>query len=877
LRFPPQWLPILAGWLLIFGWLWRDSFRPGWLAFCNDAPYGLMAAFAADRWDHLWHGSWSPLVWLGGPALPLQFSVTHGLYLIAGPVAFGKFAAPLSLLGLAMAGFVLGRTLGFPRWVSFLTSLALGLNGNLLSHAAWGLGARALAVAAVVLSLAALYPAMEPRRYWARTLLAGGMTGLAVVEGADVGALLSLLVAVFTVMQSLLDRGRPPGRRILHAFGRLVVVAAMAALVAGHTMTALIGTQIQGVAVLADSPEHRQARWSHATAWSFPKLEILRFAVPGLMGYRPDTPDGGAYWGCVGWDGTPATRSNGGGEGMGLLVLLMAGWAVFRAAVPGGGRVYSRDERAWIGFWSATAVVSILLAFGQFAPFYRFFYAIPGADTMRMPMKFLHLVHLGAVILAGYGLTGMARQFQGAGRTPSTATTDRDRSRTPDGIVPAVNSWILPGTLGALVLCGISAAAGLRPLIVGHLVDTGIAAGDAATAADFSITEVRWSVTLACLSIVAIGAWRRFGRSPAVGGWMPWILGGLLMLDLGRSASWFIVHYDAARRYQGNAVLQELAATPWAGRVTARWLPDGRATLVPPGDQAWRLLQNQWMEEQFPFLGIQTLDIWQMPRMPLRDAQFLDALRPKSDAELWRIGRLWQLTNVRRVIAPAGATAELNRTLDPKHHGFLEDFLFGMASRAPGHGTIRHPDDLTAVKAPEGSLAVYSMTNSLPRVCWFPCWETPDTDSAVLKRLGDPEWDPATSVLLSPDTRPVAVLRMPGGGSSVAAGTAEILGWTPRRIRARTDASASGILLLNERWDPGWQVRVDGAQKPLLRANHLMRAVWVPEGRHEVDFAYRPPMHTLAISGGSWIAILATLLLEGRASRVPIHTRCVRG
>src|SRR5262245_48563663 len=86
----------------VLAWFWRDGFNPRMAAFANDAPLGMMSAYSEHRWSNFWDGSWSPLVWLGTAALPLQPSFTHGIFLLGGPVAFGKFAAPLSmfLLGL---------------------------------------------------------------------------------------------------------------------------------------------------------------------------------------------------------------------------------------------------------------------------------------------------------------------------------------------------------------------------------------------------------------------------------------------------------------------------------------------------------------------------------------------------------------------------------------------------------------------------------------------------------------------------------------------------------------------------------------------------------------------------------------------------------
>ena len=51
-------------------------------------------------------------------------------------------------------------------------------------------------------------------------------------------------------------------------------------------------------------------------------------------------------------------------------------------------------------------LVSALLAFGRFAPFYKFFYALPYASMIRIPVKFMHLFSWILVILFAYGMHG---------------------------------------------------------------------------------------------------------------------------------------------------------------------------------------------------------------------------------------------------------------------------------------------------------------------------------------------------------------------------------------------------------------------------------------------------------------------------------------
>ncbi len=90
--------------------------------------------------------------------------------------------------------------------------------------------------------------------------------------------------------------------------------------------------------------ETKQQHWDFATQWSLPKREALGFLIPGLFGYRMDTPEGGVYWGAVGrdpnWDryfasgkqGSRASRHNAllaAGEFMPAhLVILVVAWTV---------------------------------------------------------------------------------------------------------------------------------------------------------------------------------------------------------------------------------------------------------------------------------------------------------------------------------------------------------------------------------------------------------------------------------------------------------------------------------------------------------------------------------------------------------------------
>jgi uncharacterized membrane protein YfhO len=68
------------------------------------------------------------------------------------------------------------------------------------------------------------------------------------------------------------------------------------------------------------------------------------------------------------------------------------------------------------------------------------------------------------------------------------------------------------------------------------------------------------------------------------------------------------------------------------------------------------------------------------------------------------------------------------------------------------------------------------------------------------------------------------------------------------------------VLLLNDKFDPHWQVFVDGKPAELLRCNFIMRGVYLTPGAHTVEFKFTLPNQFLYIS---LAAIVVGVLLCG--------------
>lgn len=107
-----------------------------------------------------------------------------------------------------------------------------------------------------------------------------------------------------------------------------------------------------------------------------------------------------------------------------------------------------------------------------------------------------------------------------------------------------------------------------------------------------------------------------------------------------------------------------------------------------------------------------------------------------------------------------------------------------------------------------------------------------------------PEFNHQTDVLLDEGSMPLLKARYspPQARSAMAVvrSEARIVKYQRNSVVIEVDADEAGILVLHDIHYPGWEALVDGARRPVLRANLLFRGVEVPAGRHRVEFHFRP-------------------------------------
>lgn len=896
--------------------LFWKSFAPGYVHFSNDGPL----AQQMTAWSQLpgaFTGVWGDLNGIGNSGGAVAPTITTILHWILGPIGYSKFLAPIAMFILGFCAWIFFRQLKLSPLAAALGGLAAGLQSAWFSNACWGVASQQVAIGMTYLALALVVsntPETPALLRWTRIALAGLAVGVNVMEGADNGAIFSLFIAAFVLLKALLEEGRPIFLKATSGVMRVVVIAVFAGFIAAQTIVSLIGTSISGVAGTEQTPEAKAAQWDFATQWSLPKVETLQLFVPGLFGYRMDTPkdatwldgsyEGGAYWGAIGrapvWDRYFAAgrqgpepdenyffiRQTGGGNYQGIILTVIALWAIaqsFRRR----DSVFSETQRKLIWFWTAICVLAILLAWGRWAPFYKFFYALPYSSTIRNPTKFVSVFGWALLVIFAYGVHGLSRRYLEAPANHLKSSVSEFQSWWKN-IRGFDRKWtIVSGAAVALSVVAWLIYASEKPALVKYLEGMH-PPGNPDDIASFSITQAGIfllyfaAVIIVCILIIA-GIFS--GKRAKVGGV---VLGVLLLADFVRADLPYIIHWNYTVKYANNPVVDFLRDKPYEHRATD--LPLHGAPHLPQLDDYWEeLYRIEWIQQLFPFYNIQSLDFVMQPRVATDiDAYYLlVALSPV---------RNWELSNNRYLLGPmviqvpkgpdpnaeminVNTLSFLNDVFDPDKKSFHIVQRFDVVPKE-GVEQIHELEQLTVVTNDDGGCALFEFDGALPRAKLYANWETNSVadfknfttndlsdreikafDEAgtngflTLKKLTSPTFDPQKTVLLD---APLPV--NPTGATN--AGTVNFVSYAPKNILLKADALTPSVLLLNDKYDPHWNVTVDGKPAELFRANFIMRGVYLTPGEHSVRFYFtmpnRPFYITLSAIG---VATLLSIIL----------------
>jgi hypothetical protein len=335
--------------------------------------------------------------------------------------------------------------------------------------------------------------------------------------------------------------------------------------------------------------------------------------------------------------------------------------------------------------------------------------------------------------------------------------------------------------------------------------------------------------------------------------WAGVLLGVILVGDLARANLPWIVYYDYREKYASNAVIELLRQDPWQHRVTGRMMPMGGGPLVNDQGRVFASLYNEWLEHLFQYYSVQSLDVVQMPRVPLLDKAYLQAFHPANTNGFRKLGRLWELTNTRYVLGMTGFLDFLNQQLDVGEGRFRVHTAFTVLPK-PGVEQVARLSQLTVASATNGPFALFEFEGALPRVSLMSRWEVVTNDTACLERLVDPRFNPREIVLVNDAVAEPAASAIAGSGGSTT-----IEHYEPKRIVVKATVTAPAVLLVNDRHHVDWKVYVNGQRHDLLRCNHIMRGVRLEPGEQSVEFRFKPAVTALYVSLAALVVGLVLL------------------
>ncbi|MDH5457596.1 MAG: YfhO family protein [Nitrospinota bacterium] len=141
------------------------------------------------------------------------------------------------------------------------------------------------------------------------------------------------------------------------------------------------------------------------------------------------------------------------------------------------------------------------------------------------------------------------------------------------------------------------------------------------------------------------------------------------------------------------------------------------------------------------------------------------------------------------------------------------------------------------------------LKDALPRAFLVPAMRVPKQEGHLLNTYYEETFNPLKEVLLSEE--------IDFKESSSFEGVVEQVAYRSNHVTVKTAQQGSGFLVLMDSYFPGWTVKVDGQERPVLRANHYYRAVQLDSGSHTLEFDYFPEgLNTgLMISGVSVLLI----------------------
>ena len=776
-------------------------------------------------------GDFLILNWLGMANLPPPLNpFSLGAAVLPPWLFFTLYVPVISTCALlAMAAFL--RELEIPRPAALFGAVAYAWQGDILSFVFPGHYGY---IASWPFYALAAWGALRGQRTgrWPYALISGASCGIMVGLEPDRGGIASLLVAALFLAPILRDR-----TRWLRQVGQLALCGTVALIISLAAFFALFQSFIVGVSMGGESD--RAETYKFDTQFSLGTTETLTYLVPGFFGWNSSNASG-PYWGQVGELSDWPTNHQGPrslnlaisttGTVAAALALLGALALVHPSLFPG--LMFSPRQLLFGRTLLALAAAGLVLAWGYHTPLYRLVFDLPLMDKWRNPLKWLEWTNFALVTLSALGLQ------------PVLDSLSNPVLRRPLRL-------FLEGVLLLLVL-GLMAS---YPLTLGFpawleaLGYTPAVAGLITTNLHVTLLVAVFVLALTCLTLRLATQPERFRAFRIVNPWLnrlwqhaleshrlPLSLALALALINVSQLGWVANHFISVQSFslltQTNPLLEQLKSEGPTVRVSV---------------DATDPILNSLLQNQFNTPAISCLEISAASRVPDSLNNLFRALNDDSS-------RLWFLAGVKNCVFPRASfpviesNPAIKANIDHVDGYMLQPTL---SPDVPSHAFIELRDYLAKATFVPGAEIL--------------------NDAAQLQRLKDPKWNPRATVLLNAPAEWRSHTGSPPT-SLPAPAQVNLTTYNSRHMALTVAAPAPGYVLINDAYDPDWQVRIDGQPTPLLRADYLLRAIAVPPGISHITLDYVAHYHVaghdlpvLAVNTFCDTFMLVTWLVAGVA------------
>jgi hypothetical protein len=155
---------------------------------------------------------------------------------------------------------------------------------------------------------------------------------------------------------------------------------------------------------------------------------------------------------------------------------------------------------------------------------------------------------------------------------------------------------------------------------------------------------------------------------------------------------------------------------------------------------------------------------------------------------------------------------------------------------------------LPVFTSPDGASVVLENRSVLPKAWLVPSVAVMTDPAQRLGILQNPEFNPRTVALV--ETQPPFAMGDPNSAAPLPQDVQVPL-YEGEQIVVEATATSNALLVLGEKYYKGWKATIDGKTAEIVPVNHVLRGVYLPPGKHKVEFVFDP----LPFKIGKWLTL----------------------